>query len=262
MSSRRSALVLLSAALILACNFPSIAGLAGSASSAEIPGSPEPATIAATATPSEAPTMPAPTATMPAPSATACRPQLSANSPVFVRAGPGTAWHDIGALEAGETAAIEGMNAGGTWWYVVFPKGSSEHGWVAGSATTATCVPESMAIIPAPPKPTAVVVVVTNVQVAVEPAEIVLGDCLDPIEPSVAKATIEVNGPIRLRWRFATTQDLGLPTHTLVFNQAGAKDVSEEFVPITIAGHYSVQLMIEGMDLSGMPAKTSYKISC
>jgi len=59
----------------------------------------------------------------------------------------------LGQLTLGSTATVDGKNSDGTWWYIQFPAGPNGHGWIAGSITTATCIPDTLAIIAAPPTP-------------------------------------------------------------------------------------------------------------
>lgn len=86
------------------------------------------------------------------PSATQCYPMVTANTDVNVRTGPSTAYDIIGYLPAGGTAPIAGRNDGNSWWYIDFAGG---HAWVAGSVTTATCLPAVVQVVAAPPLPTA-----------------------------------------------------------------------------------------------------------
>jgi len=101
--------------------------------------------IAETAT-----TAPTPT-TMP--TATPCVPTVTANTDVNVRSGPGLVYNIIGYLPSGATAPVSGKNSEASWWYIEFAAGSGGHAWVAGSATTATCIPATLAVVAAPPTP-------------------------------------------------------------------------------------------------------------
>jgi hypothetical protein len=88
------------------------------------------------------------------PSATTCQALVTANQNANVRTGPGTVYAPpIGNLLTGQTAVVEGQNAAGTWWYIVFPPGPQGHGWIAGSTVTASCLPASVAVVAAPPTP-------------------------------------------------------------------------------------------------------------
>jgi hypothetical protein len=109
--------------------------------------------VAATSTPAEI--IPQTTATLSS-SPTPCVPTVVANSPINVRSGPGTAYDPpIGSLPQGGSAGVAGKSDDGTWWYIDFPAGAGGHGWVSGSVVTASCIPTSLAIIAAPPLPTA-----------------------------------------------------------------------------------------------------------
>ena len=252
MKKRRSTLLLLAAVLILACTCPAIGATGANPPATATPEAASPTTAAAVEAPS-------PTSTVAAP--TACTAQLSANSSVFVREGPGTEYDDIGSLNTGQIAAIAGKNSEGTWWHIVYPSGPGGHGWVSGSVTTATCVSGSLAVIVPPPTPVPPTVV-TGVSVSVDPTEIHVAGCMGPIQLSTVTATIEVNGPIKIKYHFDTDQNGALPTHTLNFNEAGAKDVSETFLPPVAAGTYKVKLVIDGMNLGGMDFQAKYKIFC
>jgi uncharacterized protein YraI len=87
------------------------------------------------------------------PTATPCNPTVVANTPVNVRSGPGTVYDIVGALLQGGSANVEGKNAEGTWWYIAYTGGPGNHGWVAGSVVTASCIPATVAVIAAPPTP-------------------------------------------------------------------------------------------------------------
>jgi hypothetical protein len=93
-----------------------------------------------------------PTATA-APAATACSPIVTTTTDANVRSGPGQVYNILGAIPLGGTAPVAGRNAEGTWWYIQFAAGSGGHAWIAGSVTTATCIPNDLAIIAAPPTP-------------------------------------------------------------------------------------------------------------
>ncbi|HEY5983484.1 MAG TPA: SH3 domain-containing protein, partial [Anaerolineales bacterium] len=176
----------------------------------------------------------APTAINTLPPAVACTPQLTANSAANVRYGPGTLYEIVGALALNQVATIEGRNAEGTWWYIVYATAPGGHGWVSGSITSATCVPSGLAIIAPPPTPvvpTGVAAAITNVSVTVDPKKISVPGCMGPIQQSVAAANVTVSGPIKIKWHFETEQNGSLPTHVQNFNGAGTKNLSDSFTP-------------------------------
>jgi hypothetical protein len=48
----------------------------------------------------------------------------------------------------------------------------------------------------------------------------------------------------------------------LSFDNAGSKQVSEKFTPLVEAGTFTVQIVIDNMDLGGMDFRAKYKIVC
>jgi len=97
------------------------------------------------------------TATAPIPPAltpTQCAPQVTATINANVRGGPDTAYDIVGYLALGATANVAGRNNANTWWYIEYPGASGGHAWIAGSVTTASCLPASLQVVAAPPLPT------------------------------------------------------------------------------------------------------------
>ncbi len=111
-------------------------------------GNAAPAETAAPAVVSEAP--PAP----PSATSTQCQPTITATTNVNVRNGPGSVYDIIGALPTGATAPLAGRSDSGNWWYIAFPGGADGYGWVSASYATASCAPQALAVIVAPPTPT------------------------------------------------------------------------------------------------------------
>ncbi len=89
------------------------------------------------------------------PSPTPCEALVTANTVANVRVGPGTAYDIVGALSQGATARIAGRNDANTWWYIEYTGGVGGHAWIAGSVTTAACLPAVVQVVAAPPLPTA-----------------------------------------------------------------------------------------------------------
>lgn len=86
--------------------------------------------------------------------ATSCTPIITVNSNANVRYGPGTVYDPpVGTLATGATAAVEGRDSSGTWYYIVYPSAPGGKGWISASLVTASCLPSTVAVIPAPPTP-------------------------------------------------------------------------------------------------------------
>jgi hypothetical protein len=137
--TQRLIVITLIICLMLACNLPS--GAQSTASPAAGEGSVSP-TVTETATP---------TATIVP--GTACLPTVVTNTDANVRNGPGQVYGILGQLPQGSTANVAGKNSDGTWWYIEFAAGPNGHAWIAGSVTTAVCIPSTLAIVAAPPTP-------------------------------------------------------------------------------------------------------------
>ena len=157
--------------LIIACNLPMVAAPGGSEPTLSLQDMAATAvelTLAARAggavTDTPLPPLPEVTSTLTStPGATVtstftgtpCVPTTTANSvDVNVRSGPSTAYDIVGALPTGSSARVYGQNNSRTWWYIEFPGGSGRYAWVAGSVTTASCIPDNLQYVAAPPLPT------------------------------------------------------------------------------------------------------------
>jgi uncharacterized protein YraI len=126
---------------VLACNLPGGA----------------PATQAATGEDTATPTFTPIASETPVPTATvlveACVPTITTNTVANVRNGPGQVYGVIGSIPQGGTANVAGRNFDGTWWYIEFAGGNGGYAWIAGSVTSAVCIPSTLASIAAPPTP-------------------------------------------------------------------------------------------------------------
>lgn len=117
----------------------------------EIAGSVTPTSAASpTFTPTSTLTVTPPATSLP----TQCNPLVTTNVVANVRSGPNTAYDIVGSLALGQTATVAGRNDANTWWYIDYPAGSGGHAWIAGSVTTASCLPTAVQVVVAPPLPT------------------------------------------------------------------------------------------------------------
>ena len=262
MQKRRLTLFSLAAMLILACSCP----LVGSTALNPAAAASATTTVPATAVEAAAIATQPPTATATSvPSASV--PMASPNGqPVNCRSGAGLSWSVAVILQPGQSAEIVAKTVDGSWLEVKNPLLAGSLCWVSAGVVTTTGNLGGVQIVAAPPTlpapPTSDVVVVTDVSVSVTPDTISVPGCMGPIQPSTIVATIEVNGIIKLQWHFVTQQKGALPTHSLNFPKAGAKDVSQTFTPPLTAGKYRIELFIDGMNLKGMNAVVFYKINC
>lgn len=116
--------------------------LTASARLTEIAGSavPPPAAEAA-ATATFTPTVPPPAQ---------CSPMLTATTAANVRNGPSTDYEIVGFMDVGTTAAVAGRNDANSWWYISYASAPGGYAWIAASVSTASCLPASVTVIPAP----------------------------------------------------------------------------------------------------------------
>lgn len=81
-------------------------------------------------------------------------PVAKVNTDLNVRSGPGTQYEPpLGLLPAGTIVEIVGKNSEGSWWYIVFPNGPDQRGWIAAefaSAQNADGIPVVDTPTPAP----------------------------------------------------------------------------------------------------------------
>lgn len=109
---------------------------------------------AVVATATEAPTVQLPTETSsPIPTATPCTPIVTASTAANIRSGPDTVYKAVGSLPENGVAKIAGRNDANTWWYIEFAGGVGGYAWIAGSVVTASCVPDVVQVVAAPPTP-------------------------------------------------------------------------------------------------------------
>lgn len=255
MKNQRIIALFIISMLILACNIPSVT----------VNGVDPLATVAS---PSSPPTSAVPATVAPVAISTSTIPLASPNGqPLNCRSGPGTGWSVVVILNPGQTAEIVGKNPDGSWWYVKNPFLQGNFCWISAAYTSTSGNLGGIPLAAIPPTvvlPTSApaAVVVTDVSVSISPTTIHVGGCMGPIQPSTISATITTSGAIKLQYHFETDQNGSLPSHGVKFLAAGSRDVSDSFTPPVTAGTYQVQLFIDGMNLKGMDAVATYKISC
>jgi len=173
---------------------------------------------------------------------------------VNCRFGPGTAWLVTSGLTVGQSSQIVGKSADLNWWYIIDPLNASRNCWVAASVTNTAGNLIPIPVIE-PPKAS-----VTDVSVKINPATVSVPGCMGPILPSKIEGTIEVNGPVTVKWYFETQQGGTMSVQTTIFDAAGSKTFSADYTPSLTAGNYWVRMIVTSPN--AMQAETSYKIEC
>ncbi len=257
MNKPRLALSVLIGILVLACNLPAAGSTAVSPTDTAIPTAAE-AVDVATDTP-----LPAPTA-VPSPGAPMASPSTQA---VNCRSGPALGWDVLRLVQYGQSVEIVGKNADASWLQVKHPALAGTLCWVSAGVVSVSGNLNGVPVVAAPPPPTALPTSVTispvkSVSISLSDTKISVPGCVGPVQPLTIYATIWVNQAVNLHWHFATQQRGNLQSHALILSKATGKDVSDSFVPKLVAGKYWVQLVIDGVDLTGMDTVATYKISC
>ena len=268
MKNNRLLIVLLIAALMLACNAP----LAPSAQATQKPaasetqstapgGKPETpkpletATETLTPLPSETPTIaPTPTITLtPTPSVPMATPLKDA---VNCRFGPSTTYEQVAALLVGASAQILAKSIDGAWWQVQNPSGGSGKCWVSDSVVVVSGNLGGVSSVAAP------AAYITDIKLQVTPKSINLGPgCPGPAPVFSITGIIHVNGPLEIKWRFQTQKDGALPIHLLSAPKFGDYNVSYDYMPtVWDRGSYWVRLVITSP--SSMFEEAKYEIKC
>lgn len=259
MKKRRSMWLLLILALASACTAPSTPTAAPEPTATPVP--PEPVVQPTAVLLPTQTLIPLPTAAL-APLPSACSPQVTAATIVNVRNGPGMIYSIVGSLGEGETAQVDGKNADGTWWRILVPSSPDGHGWVAGSVTTTSCMNPSLPVVAVSSLPAPYQAAVTNVVVAVDPAEWTLSECGGEARRMTASATISASGPMQISYSFEIEGAGTLPPRTLTFTEYGSKTVTEDFKPEAVDGGHWVRLWIEGLNMKAWEYQTKYRIIC
>jgi len=260
MKPRTIIVIFLIAALMLACNLSTIAS-----NQTPAPGnaptqteSPPAAVPTITGTPLSTDIVPAGYTPTISPTPTSSVPMvIPVKDAVNCRFGPQTTFESIGkGLAVGSSAQIFGKSADGSWWQIQNPSPPNDKCWVAASVTTASGDLTTVGVV-APPE-----ALITNVTISVKPDSINLGvGCPGPAPLFSLKGTIQVNGPIEVKWHFATQKDGALPTHTTSFSQFGIQNMSADYSPLSLEkGNYWVRLVITSP--VSMSAEASYQLKC
>ena len=261
MNKPRLVLFVLIGILILACNLPAAGSATPSPTDTAIPTAAE-AVDLATDTP--APVVPTLTSAPPSPSVPMAMPSSQA---VNCRSGPALGWDVLTLIQYGKSVEIVAKNSDASWVEVKNPAVAGGVCWVSAGVVTITGNLGSVPMVAAPPPPTGLPTVVasspvSSVSISLSDTSINVAGCVGPAQPITIYATIWVNRAVTLHWHFETQQKGNLKSHALILSKATGKDVSDSFTPILKAGKYWVNLVIDGVDLSGMDYSVTYKISC
>ncbi len=248
MRRHRFPVLLVLAALLLACNFPLFAPRP--TPTAPGPASADTDTPTVQAVASFTPVPLTATATIvPTPSVPIVTPN-AAN--VNCRQGPDVAYNSVAVLASGSSTQVAGRSADGTWWYVRDPSNQSGFCWIFSGVVTLSGPTGN---IPVQAAPFAIPTGVT-VDVAL-PSTIACGGP----NPVTFSGTITTNGAVTVKYQWEITGDKTNTTEpqTLDFTDASTKNVPDPGAYSVDCGKYTVTLhVISPNDIS---AKKNFKIA-
>jgi hypothetical protein len=184
---------------------------------------------------------------------------------VNVRAGPGTGYAVIGQLTQGQTATVIGKSADGQWWQI---KSNGNVVWIFAELVQANAVAASVAVIEAPPLPTAFptpeATPTTPAVVAVTP----ISTTTSTISATTPAEAAEVCDPNNPYWAARLNDN---PLYTFCtpvpfeFVPAASADPDEMVIRWHIFGIQSLELRVDpsgdscGTGSSGMRQQVAFK---
>jgi hypothetical protein len=250
MNHRKFVFLTLIVILILACNLPS-AVQSTNPTPAPITFTPIPVIVA---TPTNTP-------------AGSTVPHASPNDGALnCRTGPDTTFAVAAVLNTGQSVEIVGKNTAGTWWYVKNPASAAAFCWISGQFATVTGDISGIQIVAVPPTPTnkpgSAAGAIIDVGVSVDPNSIHVAGCIGPIQPVTVYVSIRTNGAINIKVHLKDAQSGEFASHDMVFKRADFQDFSDSFTPKVNAGKHKITLTVDGLDISGLGAVTTYQITC
>jgi uncharacterized protein YraI len=237
-------------------------------SSCNLPAPQTTRTPAAAATPTlDAPTSSASTLT-PSPSATRVSLELPTiaptstssvflaaprDQPVNCRFGPGLSYAVIGALVLGRQAQVIGRNADSTWWYVRNPSDPSTSCWLSADFVETEGEVQSLPVV-SPPE-----IMVTGVQVRIDPPVVSLTACNAFPQVVIISADITASGPSTVTWHWESSAGVVSPDKQIVFVVGDTKTV-QDYYQVNAVNDYRVQVQTTLPNI--MTGQASFKVIC
>lgn len=190
---------------------------------------------------------------LPTPSATSSVFLASAkDQPVNCRFGPGVSYAIVGALILGREAEIIGRNEDSSWWYVRNPSDPSTSCWLSAEFIETVGNVQSLPVINAP------VIMVTNVQVLVDPPVInVACDAFPQIVTITARIT--ASGPSSVVWHWQSSTGIVSPDKNVTFVVGDTKTV-QDYYQVNGVNDYIVQVQTTLPNI--MTGQASFKVVC
>jgi uncharacterized protein YraI len=174
------------------------------------------------------------------------------DQPVNCRSGPGIAYAIVGALILGRQAEIIGRNEDSSWWNVRNPSDPSTSCWLSAEFIETVGNVQSLPVVNAP------VIMVTNVQVLVDPP--VMNIACDAFPQVVTiTARITASGPSTVVWHWQSSTGFVSPDKNVLFVVGDTKTV-QDYYQVNGVNDYIVQVQTSLPNI--MTGQASFKVVC
>lgn len=174
------------------------------------------------------------------------------DQPVNCRFGPGISYAIVGALILGRQAEIIGRNEDSSWWYVRNPSDPSTSCWLSAEFIETVGDVQSLPVVNSP------VIMVTNVQVLVDPP--VMNVACDAFPQVVAiTARITASGPTTVVWHWQSSTGIVSPDKNVLFVVGDVKTV-QDYYQVNGVNDYIVQVQTTLPNI--MTGQASFKVVC
>jgi SH3-like domain-containing protein len=172
--------------------------------------------------------------------------------PVNCRFGPATSYAIVGFLVLGRQAEIIGRNEDSSWWYVRNPSDPSTSCWLSAEFIETVGDVQSLPVVNSP------VIMVTNVQVLVDPPVMNIACNAFPQVVTIT-ARITASGPTTVVWHWQSSTGIVSPDKNILFVVGDVKTVQDSY-QVNGVNDYIVQVQTTLPNI--MTGQASFKVVC
>jgi hypothetical protein len=174
------------------------------------------------------------------------------DQPVNCRFGPAVSYAIVGALILGRQAEIIGRNEDSSWWYVRNPSDPSTSCWLSAEFIETVGDVQSLPVVNSP------VIMVTNVQVLIDPPVINIACNAFPQVVTIT-ARITASGPSTVVWHWQSSTGIVSPDKNVLFIVGDTKTVQDSY-QVNGVNDYIVQVQTTLPNI--MTGQASFKVVC
>jgi hypothetical protein len=174
------------------------------------------------------------------------------DQPVNCRFGPGISYAIVGFLVLGRQAEIIGRNEDSSWWYVRNPSDPSTSCWLSAEFIETVGDVQSLPVVNSP------VIMVTNVQVLVDPPVMNIACNAFPQVVTIT-ARITASGPSTVVWHWQSSTGIVSPDKSVLFIVGDTKTVQDTY-QVNGVNDYIVQVQTTLPNI--MTGQASFKVVC